>query len=102
MGLAGSLAGVTRYCVRPREELAGIPRVGGTKNPDLAAIRALAPDLVFCNAEENRRADVEALATELEVDLSHPRRAADVPPLLRRWGSAAGRPEEGAALAGAK
>jgi ABC-type Fe3+-hydroxamate transport system substrate-binding protein len=101
MGLSGSLAGITRYCVRPREALAGIPRVGGTKDPDLARIRALAPDLVFCNAEENRRADVEALAAEFPVDLSHPRRAAEVPPLLRRWGAAAGRGVEGDALAAA-
>ena len=49
LGLGGSLVGVTRYCVHPREALEGIPRVGGTKNPDLAAIAALEPDLVFCD-----------------------------------------------------
>ena len=99
LGLEGLLVGVTRYCIRPREALAPVARVGGTKNPDLARIRELAPDLVLCNAEENRREDVEALAAEFPVDLSHPRRAADVPPLLRRWGSAGGRPAEGEALA---
>ena len=36
-------------------------RVRGTKNPDLAAIRALEPDLVLANQEENRRVDVERL-----------------------------------------
>ena len=30
LGLCRSLAGVTRYCVHPREALEGIPRVGGT------------------------------------------------------------------------
>jgi len=38
-----------------------VPRVRGTKNPDLAAIRALRPDLVLANQEENRRLDVERL-----------------------------------------
>ena len=86
LGLGGSLVGVTRYCVHPREALQGIPRVGGTKNPDLAAILALEPDLVLCNAEENREADVAELSKAHRVELSHPRRVADVPPMLRRLG----------------
>jgi ABC-type Fe3+-hydroxamate transport system substrate-binding protein len=56
---AGALAGATDWCTHP----AGldVPRVRGTKNPDLAAIRALRPDLVLANQEENRRLDVERL-----------------------------------------
>ena len=38
-----------------------MPRVRGTKNPNLAAIRGLGPDLVLANQEENRRVDVERL-----------------------------------------
>ena len=48
--------GVTRFCA-----LEGVTRVGGTKDPDLAAIAALAPDLVVLDEEENRREDYEAL-----------------------------------------
>ena len=33
-----------------------------TKNPDLAAIRALESDLALANQEENRRVDVERCA----------------------------------------
>jgi ABC-type Fe3+-hydroxamate transport system substrate-binding protein len=87
MGLAGSLAGITRYCIHPREALAGVPRVGGTKNPDLAAIRALRPDLVFCNSEENRKEDIEALKRDFAVDVSHPRTVAEIPALLRHFGA---------------
>lgn len=93
LGLAGSLAGATRYCVHPREALAGIPRVGGTKDPDFEAIAALAPDLVFCNAEENRAADVARLSKAHAVDVSHPTRVADVPPLLRHLGERTGASE---------
>jgi ABC-type Fe3+-hydroxamate transport system substrate-binding protein len=46
----------TRFC-----ELGGVPTIGGTKNPDIAAIVSLAPDLVVVNDEENRRADADAL-----------------------------------------
>jgi ABC-type Fe3+-hydroxamate transport system substrate-binding protein len=40
---------------------AAVPVFGGTKDPDVAAIAAAAPDLVIANHEENRREDVEAL-----------------------------------------
>ena len=55
----GLVAGATDWCVHP----AGldVPRVRGTKNPDLAAVIALRPDLVLANEEENRPADLAAL-----------------------------------------
>jgi len=94
LSLEDELVGITRYCVHPREVVRRIPKVGGTKNPDLAAIRALRPDLVFLNAEENRAEDVAALAAEHESDISHPRAAREVPALLRRFGAATARVEE--------
>jgi ABC-type Fe3+-hydroxamate transport system substrate-binding protein len=60
-GVGERLVGVTDWCVEPAEALEGLTRVRGTKNPDLAAIRALEPDLVVANAEENRRVDVQRL-----------------------------------------
>jgi ABC-type Fe3+-hydroxamate transport system substrate-binding protein len=55
----GLLAGATDWCAHP----AGldVPRVRGTKNPDLAAVIALRPDVVLANEEENRPADLVAL-----------------------------------------
>ena len=55
----GLLVGATDWCTHP----AGldVTRVRGTKNPDLAAIAALAPDLVLANKEENRELDVRRL-----------------------------------------
>jgi ABC-type Fe3+-hydroxamate transport system substrate-binding protein len=52
---------VTDYCVYPPAAVAGLPRVGGTKNPDCAQILAVKPDLVLANWEENRPDDVAAL-----------------------------------------
>src|SRR5580704_10297324 len=54
-----ALAGATIWCTHPGD--LDVPRVRGTKNPDLAAIAALKPDLVLANQEENRRVDVERL-----------------------------------------
>lgn len=54
-----TLVGATQWCVRPTS--LDVARVRGTKNPDLAAVIALKPDLVVTNQEENRRVDVERL-----------------------------------------
>ena len=53
------LVGATDWCTHPAE--LDVPRIGGTKNPDVAAIVALAPDLVVANYEENRLPDLDAL-----------------------------------------
>ena len=54
-----ALAGATTWCSHPAN--LDVPRVRGTKNPDLRAIAALKPDVVLANQEENRRTDVERL-----------------------------------------
>lgn len=48
----------TRFCEQPQ-----LAHVGGTKDPDVAAIVALQPDLVVLDREENRRDDAEQLTT---------------------------------------
>ena len=50
-------AACTRFCEQPT-----LRAVGGTKNPDVAAIVDLSPDLVVVNNEENRVEDARALA----------------------------------------
>jgi ABC-type Fe3+-hydroxamate transport system substrate-binding protein len=56
------LVGATDWCTQPADLV--VARVRGTKNPDLAAVQALAPDLVVANAEENRRVDLDALRAQ--------------------------------------
>ncbi len=57
----GSLAGVTDWCAEPAALVAGLPRIGGTKNPSVPAVLDLRPDLVLANFEENRTADLDAI-----------------------------------------
>jgi ABC-type Fe3+-hydroxamate transport system substrate-binding protein len=54
-----ALAGATTWCTHPAD--LDVTRVRGTKNPSLAAIKELKPDIVLANQEENRRIDVERL-----------------------------------------
>lgn len=55
----GVLVGATAWCTHPAD--LDVARIGGTKNPDVPAIVALAPDVVVANAEENREVDLAAL-----------------------------------------
>ena len=91
--------GATRYCLRPREILRKVPKVGGTKNPDLDRIRILAPDLVLANAEENRAEDLAALRREFAVHVSCPTTVAEVPKTVREVGGAVGRADAAERLA---
>jgi ABC-type Fe3+-hydroxamate transport system substrate-binding protein len=53
------LVGITDWCTHPADLTA--VRIGGTKNPRLADIVALQPDVVLVNTEENRAPDISAL-----------------------------------------
>ncbi|TQM28500.1 helical backbone metal receptor [Nocardia bhagyanarayanae] len=53
------LVAATQWCTHPAD--LSVERVRGTKNPNIRRIVELAPDLVLCNQEENRRRDVERL-----------------------------------------
>jgi ABC-type Fe3+-hydroxamate transport system substrate-binding protein len=90
-GLGERLVGVTDWCVEPAGALAGLARVRGTKNPDLAAIRRLEPDLVVANAEENRKLDVQRLeAGGLAVFVTMPLTVAGAVTELRDLATAVG------------
>jgi ABC-type Fe3+-hydroxamate transport system substrate-binding protein len=91
LGLADALVGVTVYCVEPRDVVRGKTRVGGEKDPDLAAIRALAPDLVVANVEENVRAHVDTLRSwGVPVWVTYPRTVAEGLAMIRELGEVTG------------
>jgi ABC-type Fe3+-hydroxamate transport system substrate-binding protein len=57
----GLLVGATDWCTHPAD--LDVPRIGGTKNPRIADVLDLRPDVVLANEEENRPADLDALRT---------------------------------------
>jgi iron complex transport system substrate-binding protein len=100
LGRGDDLVGLTEYCVHPAEGVAAVEKVGGTKNPDVARVVALGPDLVLMNEEENRREDHEALvAAGVRVHTSMPRTALETAEMVRSIGAALGREPEADAIA---
>jgi len=76
----------TRFCEQPT-----LPHVGGTKDPDVDAIAALAPDVVLLCREENRLEDFEALqARGLHCHSVRIDDVADVAPALAGVAAAVG------------
>ena len=70
LGLHNELVGITKFCIHPNEMYRGVERVGGTKKIDIEKIRALKPDLIIGNKEENERSDIELLQKEFNVWMS--------------------------------
>lgn len=100
LGLADALVGVTAYCREPADVLRTKARVGGEKDPDLGRIRALEPDLVIANVEENRREHVEALrAFGIPIWVTYPRTVAEAIQMIRELGEVTGTDARAAELA---
>lgn len=99
LGLASVLVGRTGFCIHPRDTVKRIPKVGGTKDVDLEAVRALAPTHVVVNVDENTRETAEALRAFVpHVIVTHPLGPLDNPPLYRLLGAIFGRVAEASRL----
>lgn len=78
LGVGDRLIAVTDYCVHPADKVATLPKIGGTKNPNIAYIIDAKPDLVFMNQEENRKEDAEALqAAGIPIWVTFPKTVRD-------------------------
>ncbi len=101
LGCGDALRGRTRFCEEPAGEIEVVPTIGGTKNPDIEAISAIAPDLVIANREENRREDVEALQhAGLNVLLTDPNSVEEALAMTVELGEALGREQKAERLVG--
>src|SRR6478736_4257195 len=61
LGLGERLVARTGFCVHPKEQVAAIAKVGGTKDVRLDRLRRLAPTHVLVNVDENRRETIDAI-----------------------------------------
>ena len=78
LGLRERLVARTGYCIHPVAALAGVPKVGGTKQVNLAKLRRLAPTHVLVNVDENRAETVAALREFVpHIIVTHPCDPAD-------------------------
>lgn len=74
LNIGDRVIAVTDYCTRPADQVVKLPKIGGTKNPDLERIMAMEPDLVIMNQEENRLEDQQRLeAAGITTWVTNPR-----------------------------
>ena len=100
LGRGADLVGRTKFCIHPAGRVEAIEKVGGTKNPKIDRIVALAPDVVLLNEEENRREDAEALAAAgIDCLVSFPRTALDTAAMVRSIAAALDARDEGERIA---
>jgi ABC-type Fe3+-hydroxamate transport system substrate-binding protein len=92
LGLSGQLVGRTGFCIHPRDVVAAIPKVGGTKDVKLERIKDLAPTHAIVDIDENRRETAAALAKFVpHIVVTHPLRPLDNLDLYRLLGAIFGR-----------
>lgn len=70
LNLEEEVIGITKFCVHPESWFRSKERVGGTKQLHLDEIRALKPDLIIANKEENEQSQIEELAKDFPVWIS--------------------------------
>lgn len=70
LGLREEVVGITKFCVHPELWYRSKTRVGGTKNYHFDRIKALEPDLIIGNKEENDQVQIEALMGSYPVWMS--------------------------------
>ncbi|MDX2172934.1 MAG: helical backbone metal receptor [Bacteroidota bacterium] len=70
IGIRKELIGITKFCIHPNKMFTSIERVGGTKKLNFKKIRALKPDLIIANKEENNQQEIELLQKEFNVWIS--------------------------------
>lgn len=85
LGLAPWLVGRTGFCIHPADVLRSVPKIGGTKDVNLAKLRRLAPTHVLVNVDENRLETVDAIRSFVpNVLVTHPLAPADNLALLEQ------------------
>ena len=106
LGLRERLVARTGFCIHPAAALRDVPKVGGTKDVNLDALRRLAPSHVLVNIDENRLDTVNAIrawpdAPQLVV--THPNDPEDnlglIAQMVEHFGAHAGVIDRAAALA---
>ena len=87
IGLIDAIQGVTKFCVHPEGLRKKKTVVGGTKQVAIEKIKALAPDIILCNKEENTKEIVTSLSQIAPVHVSDVKTMADAYGLIEQYGT---------------
>lgn len=94
LGLRDEVVGITKFCVHPEEWFRSKTRVGGTKEYDFEKIKALQPDLIIGNKEENNHEQIEELMKHYKVWMSDIFTLKDAYDMITRIGTLVGKQKE--------
>ena len=86
LGLEESIVGVTKFCVHPTHLRKEKTIVGGTKQVHFNKIKALQPDVILCNKEENTKEMVAELEKIAPVHVSDIYTIDDTIVLMKQYG----------------
>jgi ABC-type Fe3+-hydroxamate transport system substrate-binding protein len=89
--LEDETVGITKFCIHPQEWFASKPRVGGTKNVNIEAVRELNPDLIIANKEENTKEDILALSEFYPIYISDVNGVSDALQMIKDVGLLCGK-----------
>ena len=88
LGLGTQVVGRTGFCIHPRGAVHDLPKVGGTKDVKLDALRALSPTHVVVNVDENDLSTFEKIKKFTpHVIVTHPNAPEDNVALYRLLGA---------------
>lgn len=87
------IVGRTKFCIHPKDKVRNVTTIGGTKNINIDKIKALQPDLILANKEENVKEQVEDLMEDFKVMVTNVETIEDNYYLLKNLGKLLGKEE---------
>jgi ABC-type Fe3+-hydroxamate transport system substrate-binding protein len=99
LGLDKEMVGITRFCIHPENKFKTVRKIGGTKQLDIEQIKALQPDLIIANKEENERTQIEELSDLFPVWISDINNLDSAMQMIRQIGQLVGKEKEAHCLA---
>lgn len=95
LGLTSNeIIGRTKFCIHPKELVKDVEIIGGTKNLNIEKIKALKPDLIIANKEENVKEQVEELMKDFKVLVTNVETLEDNYYLIKQLGHLFGKEEK--------
>lgn len=95
LGMGERVVGITKFCIYPEVWFQTKTRIGGTKTPDFNRIKALSPDLIIGNKEENQEEDIIRLRELAPVYMSDVNSIEDMYEMIRDLATILGVEAEG-------
>lgn len=86
LGLETSIVGITKFCVHPSHLRKEKTIVGGTKQIRVEQIKALQPDIILCNKEENTKEIISELEHLAPIHISDIYNLEDAFELIKIYG----------------